>query len=1251
VLEVSLLGPFEARLDGRPVALRPKQRALLAALALRARDAVTVDRLVDDLWGEQPPPTATASLQNAVSLARRTLGTEVLVTRTPGYALVVDRDQVDALRFERLLAAAQRTRGEERAEVLRRALALWRGPALADLVHEPFARTEAPRLDELRASAREQLVETELTLGRHEALVPEIEALIEFSPFRERPRAQLMLALYRSGRQAEALEAFAAARNLLRDELGLEPSATLRTLQQAILRQDPALDPPDAAPLARMAGEERRKTVTVAFCDVVDSTSLGAVLDPEAFRAVLRRYYRTARAVFEQHGGTVEKFVGDAVVAVFGVPAQHEDDALRAVRAVVELQESIAELNAELERVHGVAIEVRAGVNTGEVVAGDPDSAQSFATGHALNVAAKLQQAAAAGETFVGAATFRLVRDAVRAEPVAPLELGARAEPVPAFRIVELTGMAGVARNLTAPLVGRERELTAMLEEWEQTRNGRSCRVVCVVGEAGIGKTRLARELVATLRDEATVLVGRCVSYGAGATYLPVAELLRSVAPDPSEDALTALLGDADDARLVARRLRELTALAEGTPPPGEGFWAVRRFLEELARTQPVALFLDDVHWAEPTLLELVDHVADHAKRAPILVVCLAREVPASWERHGIVRLGPLSDDESAALLGNLAELDDDVRRRIVATAEGNALFAEQLLAHVVEAGDDALYEVPGTIEALLASRLDRLSESERAVLERAAVVGRVFWRSVVDALSERDTREQLDELAARGLVRPSRSQLSGEDAFGFYHALIRDVAYAGITKERRSKLHERVAAWLDERESGWDEIVGHHLEQAYRLRSELGPPDDEARALAEAAGGRLADAGIRAWKRADAPATVNLLTRAVALLPTSADRAEALCELAGALWAVGAGSAARDRLEEAVHVARAARSRRTEWRARMELAYAGLYRIAGLEGTSEDVLDAASAAVPVLEKAGDDRALGRTWFVIAEAQNMRLNNQARAEASAMALPHYRRAGFSPAVCLTGQAAAFYYGATPAPEALRRCRALIEDADGDRQATAGILVFASGLHAMRNEFDDARRALDLAQETFEEHGAELNLAGPVLGFRAGLEVAAGDAAGAERLLRESRHRLLEMGFKANAAPRTGQLADLAYRFGRLDEAEQLAEEMRGESVEEDLANEVDWRRIRARVLARRGEGAEAEALARDALGLLVGTDALNQRARATLDVAEVLTVLDRPPDEVRALVEDALRLYRRKGNLADAARTRALLGELATAPT
>jgi class 3 adenylate cyclase len=422
-----------------------------------------------------------------------------------------------------------------------------------------------------------------------------------------------------------------------------------------------------------------RKIVTIVFSDVSGSTSLGERLDPEAVRRVMERYFAETRSVLESHGGTVEKFIGDAVMAVFGIPQLHEDDALRAVRAAAEMRGRLADLNEELERDWGVQIAVRTGVNTGEVVAGDAAQGQSFATGDAVNVAARLEQAASPGEILIGDATRRLLREAVRVEAVGPLALKGKADAIDAWRLVEiLPDVPAFTPNLDAPFVGREREFAELEEAFERSAEERVCRLVTVLGPPGIGKSRLGAELRAAVEEAATVLTGRCLPYGEGITFWPLAEIVGEL------DLGSALRGEAEvDA--ISRRIEAAVGLAESSGRIEETFWAVRRLFEALARERPLVLVFEDIHWAEPGFLDLIEYLAQWTRDAPVLLVCLARpellEERPSWtatEPSSVVLvLEPLSERASQVLVADLAEaqLAERERDRIVEVAEGNPLF------------------------------------------------------------------------------------------------------------------------------------------------------------------------------------------------------------------------------------------------------------------------------------------------------------------------------------------------------------------------------------------------------------------------------------------------------------------------------------------------------------------------------------------------------------------------------------------------
>ncbi|MBA3412423.1 MAG: AAA family ATPase [Actinobacteria bacterium] len=459
--------------------------------------------------------------------------------------------------------------------------------------------------------------------------------------------------------------------------------------------------PECGTPLATEARPRRdvRKTVTILFSDVVSSTETAERVDPETVRRVMDGYFDEAKAVIERHGGTVEKFIGDAVMAVFGVPAVHEDDALRAVRAAAELRERLTALNEGFHRERGLEIEIRTGVNTGEVVAGDTAAGQRFATGDAVNVTARLEQACRPGETLLGAATYRLVRDAVRVERSEPLALKGKAASVEAFRLLEvLPGVSGTSRRLDSPLVGRDHELNLLRDAFRRSERERTCHLFTILGSAGIGKSRLVEEFVQEVRTDATVLRGRCLAYGEGITFWPIVEAVTEAAgltaPDSAEVARgkIASLLDGEDAALVAERLAELLGIDEAAETTEESFWAIRKLFEGLARGKHLVVVFDDIHWAEPTFLDLVEHVADWSREAPILLVCLTRpellDSRPGWAGGKLnatsMLLEPLTDGECGNLIEHLlgsVQFPEEARGRITEAAEGNPLFVEEMLA------------------------------------------------------------------------------------------------------------------------------------------------------------------------------------------------------------------------------------------------------------------------------------------------------------------------------------------------------------------------------------------------------------------------------------------------------------------------------------------------------------------------------------------------------------------------------------------
>jgi len=535
------------------------------------------------------------------------------------------------------------------------------------------------------------------------------------------------------------------------------------------------------------------------------------------------------------------------------VPQVHEDDALRAVRAALEMQAAVERLNAELVEASQPPLRIRIGINSGEVVTGD--GATALVTGDAVNTAKRLEEAAGAGDILIGEATRRLVENATELEPVAAVHAKGKRRPVESWRVRgAIEGAAPIARRLDAPLVGRRGELAFLRAELAAASRERSCRLVTVYGAAGIGKSRLAAELLAAARADCEVVTARCVPYGDGLTFLPVGDLVRSAG---GEDAVVRAVAAEPDGALVAERIRGAIGGDDAATSTEETFWAIRRMLEALARERPLVACIEDVHWGEPTFLDLLEYVAGWSRDAPILLLCLARpdllEARPRWG-GAAVTLEPLTDAESDELLRSLSAewpLPAEARPAIADAAEGNPLFVEQLVAMLAETGST---RVPPTIQALLAARLDQLQPLERRLLARAAVAGREFARSAVAHLCPDDERPgiaaTLLSLVRKELVRPAASTLPGDDGFGFRHALIRDAAYGTLPKEERAALHERYATWLEEHgQEG--ELVGYHLEQAHRCRRDLGRPDD---ALARRAGELLGDAGARALAREGVP-------------------------------------------------------------------------------------------------------------------------------------------------------------------------------------------------------------------------------------------------------------------------------------------------------------------------------------------------------------------------------------------------------------
>jgi predicted ATPase/class 3 adenylate cyclase len=1025
---------------------------------------------------------------------------------------------------------------------------------------------------------------------------------------------------------------------------------------------------------AASAPRETRKTVTVVFSDVTGSTALGERLDPESLRRVMGRYFDEMKAVVGSHEGTVEKFIGDAVMAVFGIPMVHEDDALRAVRAAAEMRDRLGTLNEELERDWGVRIEVRTGVNTGEVVAGDGSGGQRFATGDAVNVAKRFEEAAPPGEILLGETTWRLVRDAVDVERLDDLALKGKAEPVNAYRLRSIEPeAAGRARRLDSPMVGRERERSLLQQAYERSAGEPACHLFTVLGAAGVGKSRLLAEFLESLGDSATIAQGRCLPYGDGITFRPVLEVVRMLIGDEQPSTIADHLGEDENAELIAGHISAAVGLTEGTSPKEETSWAVRKLLEAEARERPLVVVFDDIQWGQPTFLDLVEHVADLSREAPILLVCLARpellDARPGWGGGKFnatsVLLEPLGEEEAAELIANLlgrAELDAAVRDRVAEAAEGNPLFVEEMLAMLIDdgllerqngswtaTGDLGSITVPPTIHALLSARLERLEPNERAVVERASVEGKVFHRGAVAALAPEIGNEvggHLQRLVRKELLRPDDPEFPGEDAFRFRHLLIRDAAYNAMPKELRADLHERFAGWLDrmagDRILEYEEILGFHLEQAYRYREELAPVDDDARALGARAAERLTAAGRRALARSDAPAAKGLLERALAVLVADDPaRPRLLCDLGLALTDLGelgraeivlleartAGDAHDDRVSAAVAQLRwifvhllSGDSQMAESRAEVEEivreledvqeaaalaeAYSMLGTILMWTGSCAESMAALERSIPLARQAGSDEVANRSlvWLLVAAL----------------------------------------WGPMPVREALALCERV--RGEGSRLIEAFAEVSAGHFHRMAGDWEQGTALLQGGRKVLHELGQHVNATSTRMAS-ARAEYFVGRLEAAEEELRRAYAELESMGDKSYLSTVVAILALVLCAQGRYDEAEEATRNARELGAEDDFTTELYWRYALAEVLASRGEFEDARVFLDEADEQLDGTDYIADRAAGLISRATVEKEAGNPEAAKHAL-QAATALLERKGDVTAATFTRERLAAL-----
>src|SRR5215210_3306433 len=1010
------------------------------------------------------------------------------------------------------------------------------------------------------------------------------------------------------------------------------------------------------------AGVETRKVVTVVFTDVVDSTALGERLDPESLRRVMWRYFDAMQATLERHGGTVEKFIGDAIVAVFGVPAVHEDDALRAIRAAFEMRELLERVNESLAGEYGVRIGTRTGVNTGEVIVGDTVGDQKLATGDAVNVAARLEQAARPGEVLIGKTTYQLVRDAVVAEAASAVEAKGKSQPLAAWSLVGMRlDVPAFARRIDTPFVGRRPELEELRSAFQAAVRESSCRLATIVGPPGIGKSRLAREVVHSFERVARVVVGRCVPYGEGITYLPLAEVVGEVAGSDPEPALRELLTNVERGPIATRLIMGAIGANDEPGSPEETAWAFRRLFETLALSRPLVVVVDDIHWAEPALLDLLEYVLGFSIGAPILLLCLARpdlfDARPSWSaprsRATLVSLSPLSTDESEDLVEGLlhdVDVSPALRERIVAAAEGNPLFVEQMLAMLADDPDTAHDTMPSTIHALLAARIERLEPGERAVLLRASVEGRLFHRGAVAQLLPSQRTDGLGSillaLTRKELLRPDRSLFEGDDGFRFNHVLIRDVAYASMPKDLRANLHLRLASWLEARAgrqlTGQDELVGYHLEQAYLTRAELGQASVHARAAALKGGHLLGRAGRRALDRGEFAAASSLLERAARLLAGEPpERGALLVDLGRALRGTGKLDAADAALAEAIQEARRHDDEPTELRAEMERAHVGSMR-APLE--PDAMREIARRALAVFEPICSDADLADAWQLLGLAalgagdRDAQLLAVLRGRSHAQASGDMRRQ----IEAWNEVGGSMLFGRTPVAEVLAFLDEELAWAHehGLAAVEADALLGGPYLYARLGRFDEARDRLERSKAICRELGIAYGLAEAHMAGGA-MEMLAGDAEAAERELRDAILVASDMRASRYVALYRTRLAHVLISEGRDEDALAELEQAR------DLAQErASWKTARARVLAHRGKTEEGVALAREAAASTAGSGDITAHADTLVDAAAVLHAHGDLVGAADALAE-AVALHEEKGNVLPAERCRELLATLA----
>ena len=1003
-----------------------------------------------------------------------------------------------------------------------------------------------------------------------------------------------------------------------------------------------------------------RKTVTVLFCDLVGSTSFGEQVDPETARETMGRYHEMARQAIEANGGTLAKFIGDGVMALFGVPEVGEDDALRAVRTGVELQHRFAPFGDLITQRHGVEVGLRVGINTGELVVADHDD---DIVGDAVNTAARLEAECVPGRVLVGEDTWRLTRSAVQFEVLGEVSVKGKQEPIATFQVVDETSADD---EMLTPFVGRDREVEALRAEFELAGAEGSARLATVIGAPGVGKTRLSRELGATVGNSGRVFEVRCERAGT-ATFAPIAELLQAVT-DLGDDrelpeivpAIRDALGDVDDRDRVADLLASAIGAAPGRSTE-DTFFGVRRLVEELGRARPTILVIDDIQWAEPLFLDLLEHLARWVA-APVLVVGLARpelrEIrPALAETGRRVSLVISLDGLDAAATAQLAaellgtgELPAELVDRLPSSTDGNPLFVRELVRMLVDDGviastgagweltvDPEAVDVPPTIQSLLATRVERLPERERRVIELASVVGPEFPLGALVALapglSRGDVDDTLERLRRREQIEPTGTYWGDEPVFRFHHVLIRDAAYRRVLKGVRADQHLAVGDWMERRAASivgdHDVAIAHHFEQAHLYRRQLGTDDAATVEVGRRAASLLGAAARAALERDDLAAASRLAGRAVECLPDDdgelADLLVVGCEASLSSGDVASGAPMLKRLGNlAIDDGRLG-----AWTTCFEAQLTVLTDPSGLT----DAAATTAVAADTLAELGDEAGVAKARLTRASAL-ARLGQIGDCEAELdLALAAARTADDRRRITSVLGAApvAALWGPSPVARAGGRCLDVmrLSRITADSPAVEATSVRCQAvLEGMRGRFDTARSLLDAARTTGRKVGLRHGLLETEL-YAGIIELFADDPVAAEPHLREAFGGLGRLGVGADAGQAAAYLARALLLQGRLDEAEELADD--GDALAgQNLQTAIAARSVLAEVLAERGETDEAIALADEAVRIAAGTDITLDHANALASLARV-RLAARDSGGARRAADSARELYEAKG--------------------